>query len=240
MRTITLFLFAALVVTSVDAASYQKNDGTIVDPILDNNGNVLSYSGPNFEPSANLFEAETYAANLNHADLGFATLTYAYLYEANLTGATLIHADLQGAILIHADLTNADLSNANLHYADFTKSILTGANFAGATDPPSTSSQLALTPLDETIIGGAQLHYANFSGADISGVNFTSPPPDSLDATGWETATWTGAHFDYLNPALFPTGMIYTDHGIVVRTPEPSTLLLALFGLALLPRRRRR
>jgi len=34
--------------------------------------------------------------------------------------------------------------------------------------------------------------------------------------------------------------MIYTDHGIVVRTPEPAAMLLALLGLALLPRRRRR
>ena len=249
MGRITLFLFAALAVTSVNAASYQKKDGTIVDPILDNYGNVLSYSGPNFEPSADLFEAETDNANLDHADLGFATLTYAYLYGANLTGATLIHADLQGAILTHADLYHADLTNANLHYAnltstnctraDFTGAILTFANFTGATDAPSTSSQLALTPLEETIIVGAQLYEANFSGADLSGVIFDHEN-DALDAVGWETATWTGAYFDYLNPALFPTGMIYTDHGIVVRTPEPAALLLALLGLALLPRRRRK
>ena len=45
VRTITLFLFAVLAVTSVDAASYWKNDGTTVDPILDIHGNVLAYVG---------------------------------------------------------------------------------------------------------------------------------------------------------------------------------------------------
>ena len=54
MRRITLFLFAALAVTSVDAASYEQINGTIVDPILDTDGNVLSYSGNNLEPHANL------------------------------------------------------------------------------------------------------------------------------------------------------------------------------------------
>ena len=285
MRRVILFLFAALAVTSVDAASYVQTDGTIVDPILDIYGNVLAYSGSNLESIAQLQHASLSHANLTDADLGFATLTgadldFASLYRANLgsanltsanltsanlSSATLPHASLShanltdadlyyanltsatltSANLTHADLLGANLTNANLHYADctgadFTGAILTFANFTGATDPPSTSSQLALTPLDEMIIGGAQLHYANFSRADISGVNFTSPPPDPLDATGWETATWTDASFHYLNQPLFPTGMIYTDHGIVVRTPEPASLLLALFGLALLPRKRRR
>ena len=144
-----------------------------------------------------------------------------------------------GAVLIDADLNNATLNNATLTGAIFTNANLTGANFTGAIGAPSTSSQLALTPLDETIIGGAQLHEANFSGADLSGAIFDHEN-DAYDAVGWELAIWTGAHFHYLNQPLFPTGMIHTDHGIVVRTPEPSTLLLALLGLTLVPRRRRR
>ncbi len=52
MRRITLFLFAALAVGSIDAASYQKTDGTIVNPILDVHGNVLLYSGRNLEPKS--------------------------------------------------------------------------------------------------------------------------------------------------------------------------------------------
>ena len=254
MRRIILFLFAALVVTAIDAASYQQIDGTIVNPILDTGGNVLAYSGNNLEASALLYNANLTSANLTSADLigaylNDAILTHAKLNDANLTNAILTSADLSYATLSNAflnnaslgtaDLYNADLSYANLTSADFTNAILTGANFTGATDALSTSSQLALTPLEETIIVGAQLYEANFSGAELSGVIFDHEN-DALDAVGWETATWTGASFHYLNPTLFPTGMIYTDHGIVVRTPEPSTLLLALLGLALLPRRRRR
>ena len=34
--------------------SYVKNDGTVVDPILDTSGNVLDYDGPNLKPNAKL------------------------------------------------------------------------------------------------------------------------------------------------------------------------------------------
>jgi len=84
VRTITLFLCAALAVTSVDAASYEQNDGTIVNPILDNHGNVLSYSGDHLEPSA----------NLNYANLNYANLTSANLTNVDLTIATPLQASL--------------------------------------------------------------------------------------------------------------------------------------------------
>ena len=139
MRTITLFLFAALVVTSVDAASYQKTNGTIVNPILDNYGNVLAYSGNNLEPSA--------------------------------------------------QLTFTNLSGANL----------TGANLSG----------LILT-----------------------------------DTKYYTDATWTDAFYYTDNEPTWRSGMTpswRTSEGILaLSVPEPATLLLALFGLALLPRRRRR
>ena len=80
MRTITLFLFAALAVTSIDAASYKQTDGTIVDPILDVHGNVLSYSGNNLRPWANLEPL----ANLSYANLTYANLNYANLNYVNL------------------------------------------------------------------------------------------------------------------------------------------------------------
>ena len=67
MRTITLFLFAALAVTSVDAASYQKNDGTIVDPIRDRFNNPHPYSGVNLEPHAYLPGADLSGAKLTSA-----------------------------------------------------------------------------------------------------------------------------------------------------------------------------
>ena len=235
MHRITLTIILLFAATTVDAAWYHTKYDTIVDPIQSVTGGDLSYHGINLEPVN---------ASLSNANLSGAFLHDAALVDADLTGADLSAADLSGAWLHGANLSHADLSNANLSHAsltgaDFSHANLSSANFTGALDPPSTSSQLTLTPLEETIIGGAQLDEAIFAGADLSGAVFDHEN-DAYDATGWETATWTGASFHYLKPALFPTGMIHTDHGIVVRTPEPSTLLLALIGLALVPRRRRR
>ena len=58
MRTITLFLFAALAVTSIDAASYEQIGGTIIDPIQLVTGGDLSYYGNNLEPYASLDRRE--------------------------------------------------------------------------------------------------------------------------------------------------------------------------------------
>ena len=60
--------FLAMVLTGLltgsvaEAASYQKTDGTIIDPILDRSGITHSRSGPNLEPGADLTSADlTYA-----------------------------------------------------------------------------------------------------------------------------------------------------------------------------------
>ena len=55
--------FLAMVLTGLltgsvaEVASYQKTDGTIVDPILDRQENTHSHSGPNLEPGADLSHA---------------------------------------------------------------------------------------------------------------------------------------------------------------------------------------
>ena len=54
MRLFTLFLLATLVATSASAASYQKTDGHIVDPIQSVGGRDLPYAGNNLEPYADL------------------------------------------------------------------------------------------------------------------------------------------------------------------------------------------
>jgi hypothetical protein len=117
MRLVTLFLIAAFAASTVDAASYQKTDGTIVDPILKLTGGPHSYSGANLEPDAELSDAY-----LPDADLSYANLSY-----ANLTDADLSHA-----ILRYADLDYADLTGANLRYADLTGADLGGANLSGS------------------------------------------------------------------------------------------------------------
>ena len=69
----SLFLamvLAGLLTGSVaEAASYQRTDGTIIDPILDRSGITHFHSGPNLEPGADLSGADLTCADLYGADL---------------------------------------------------------------------------------------------------------------------------------------------------------------------------
>ena len=94
-----VFLVTCSTSARTEAASYQKTDGTIVDPIRYNSSPVVAlgnhhYSGNNLEPGAELTNA---------------SLDNAYLWRADLRGANLTDASLRSA-----DLTNANLSFANL------------------------------------------------------------------------------------------------------------------------------
>ena len=73
-----------LVGSMAQAASYEKTDGTIVDPILDTSGSTHPYSGNNLKAGA---------------ILDFANLAGANLTGANLTGAGLDAAAVPGACL---------------------------------------------------------------------------------------------------------------------------------------------
>ena len=132
-RFTLLVVFVTLLGGSiVQAASYEKTDGTIV-PILDIYGSPHSYNGNNLEPSADLLFAELpnadlHGANLSGADLTFAELIDADLFGADLFGADLFGANLSGAILYEANLYNANLSDAELAFAN-----LDGATFSTGT-----------------------------------------------------------------------------------------------------------
>ena len=59
MRLVRLFLACMVLLvlgwsSGAVAASYLRLDGVVVDPILDINGSVHSYSGINLEPGAHL------------------------------------------------------------------------------------------------------------------------------------------------------------------------------------------
>ena len=241
MRRITLFLFAALVVTSVDAASYQKTDGTIVDPILDISGNPLPYAGSGLEPNVNLDDVDLAGAFLSQANLVecsgvYVDLTGAYLTSANLSVATLTNADLSHANLTSADLPHASLYRANLTGTDLIDADLTGADLTGA------------------YLTGADLAHANLTDADLYGTLLTRADLSGAIFTNtqyYTDATWTDAFYYVGDEPTWASGMDAawrTSVGIVERSslgegspvPEPSTLLLALLGLALVPRRRRR
>lgn len=86
------------------AASYQKLDGTIVDPIQnrDFRETVHPYSGPNLAPGAILAGANLVFSNLSRANLVGADLAGANLAGSNLAGADLSGANLTGTSLFQA------------------------------------------------------------------------------------------------------------------------------------------
>ena len=59
MGKTTLFLLATLVATSASAASYQKTDGSTVNPILVYMHEIVhSYNGPNLGPGKRLVDGD--------------------------------------------------------------------------------------------------------------------------------------------------------------------------------------
>ena len=203
-----ILLLSATADTIVDAAWYQKTDGTIVDPIQSVEGGDLSYSGNNLQPDADLINADLINADLRHA----------WLIDADLTGALMDNAKLTDANLDSANLTDSRLIGVGLAGADLTGADLTAAFLAGAS------------------LAGASLAGVDLSGSYLSGVLF------------YDTATWTGAFYYTNNEPTWDSDMDAAwraSEGILalaptISVPEPSTILLALIGLALLPRRRRR
>ena len=151
MRLVTLFLIAAFAASTVDAASYQKTDGTIVDPIMNwYSDSPHSYSGANLEPEADLTDADLTNAPLTEANLTSAILTgvrsggitgnpSALPTNWQLTGGYLIGpgaylstATLTGAILTGADLTDANLAGLS-HEAEDLESLQTAATIVETT-----------------------------------------------------------------------------------------------------------
>jgi hypothetical protein len=108
------------------AASYQKIDGTIVDPIpcWDDTAAFHGwwgtcdgshpYSGSDLVPGANLMGARLVGANLSRADL---------------RSANLDDAILQGANLADSDLSDADLTNARMFGALYTAGTIFPSGF---------------------------------------------------------------------------------------------------------------
>ncbi|MEZ4282307.1 MAG: thrombospondin type 3 repeat-containing protein [Myxococcota bacterium] len=133
-----LFALSGLVLASeVWAASYQRIDGTVVDPILDRFGNIHPYSGPNLLPGV---------------DAGWAALDQADLADANLSGS-----DLYKASFFQADLTNADLSGADLFGAYLGSAILTGAVLTNAYYGFSTTFPDGFDPVAAGMISGPRV-----------------------------------------------------------------------------------
>ena len=135
-----LILFTA---SYTHAASYQKVDGTIVDPILDKyDGNPHPYGGRDLEPYANLYHADLSGAYLSNATLPGANMSDTILHGANLNNANLAGADLTNAFYLGA-------SNGSPYYdaeTDFTDAWYDGTGGSILFDPVAAGWTLVPEP----------------------------------------------------------------------------------------------
>ncbi len=216
MRLVTLFLLAAFAASTVDAASYQKRDGTIVDPILSYPGYCCGgphhYNEANLEPGADLSGAYLTGASLYQADLRFA----------NLTGAALAYANLYGASLSDANLSDANLTGSNFYSAKWW-------NYASWSDAYYYTDNVPDYPPN------MRVREEGIVGINPASGDFNSDGVfDAADYTVWQDnggdqidrRTWKD-HFGQSSAS--GSG---ADH-----VPEPTTLLLALLALVAAPLR---
>jgi uncharacterized protein YjbI with pentapeptide repeats len=140
MHKLVLILISALSLASSSAfaASYQRTDGTIVDPIQSHLLHASHpYAGPNLRPGVSIPNSNLSGASLEHASLSGAEISNANLNEVDLDYADLSSSDLRNSTMRYSGISIANLSGANLSGADLSFSYLrygdlTGADFSGA------------------------------------------------------------------------------------------------------------
>ena len=175
---LAMVLTALLTGSVAEAASYERWDGTIVDPILDNFSNPHAYSGPNLKLGAYL----PYAT-LSYAYLPYATLSNADLNRANLAWTNLRDADLSYTNLSYTNLSYTNLSYTNLSYTNlsYTNLSYTNLSYTNLTDSTLTGANLSYADLSYADLSYADLSYADLSYADLYSADLYSADLYSAD-----------------------------------------------------------
>ncbi|MDC1295277.1 pentapeptide repeat-containing protein [Myxococcota bacterium] len=231
-----LFAFTVMSGGVAGAASYQRTDGTIVDPILDLDGNVSSYTGPNLGPGQ----------TIDSVDLSLLDLT-----EVDLSGSTFTNATFGDVILSRANFSQSQgitqfYGGVDATFAQFDFADLQGLIFAG--------------------LGGAINNFsgASFRGANLNGMLFVYLPGFSLAETAVDLSgadfsdailTNVGFYAQYIGSPLYNantdfTGATISDGNGVAQpfdpvaagwtlVPEPSSSLLISLGLIGMSARKR-
>ena len=201
------------------AASYTKNDGSVVNPILDTNAAVHPYIGSNLDENVSVTNADLSTADLEDADLAFAILT-----GVDLSNADLGSADLRFALLGNGDLSGADLASANLNSADLTGVSLAGADLSdadlGSAVLTGVSGQLGSTT-NLSLPVAYKLHNSHIigPGVDLGGADLTGIDVDGMDLShvNLTGATLSGVEGQLTNATnlTLPNGYIIVNNTIV-------------------------
>ena len=236
MHRFTLFVVAVTLLTSsmTQAASYQKTDGTVVDPVMDMFGSPHSYSGINLESHANLSNT-----NLTSADLRGAHLSNADMNRANLDRANLASADLHGTYMKHARLSGADLTEVNLTEASMHEVYLTEADLhnANLSNANMTGVNLIWADLSDANLRGAHLYRAYLANADLYGADlhdaFLDTVTFSPGTTLYDGQTVAQHGFDAasLQTYLEASPVSVRSAKNLTLVPEPASVFLLLTGL---------
>ena len=242
---------------SLDAASYQKTDGTIVNPLQSRLpvGGDHPFGGNDLRPSADLRGADLGMAALGQADLAGADMSGAILTDSDLMEADLSGAVLLGAAMDWINMEGVVARDANFSGALFDNSYGAHGDFSGAdfTGSDMTTFDLRNADLIGAVLINAIADSVEFNNADLRDACFTCADItfSNFNGANVEGADFVNAYYynEFVPIGLFnPEGkgvlnVTWPDVPEVCRSaavPEPGSLLLALLGLALLPHRRRR
>ena len=225
--TLLVFVFSVMSGGVAGAASYQRTDGTIVDPILDLDGNVANYTGPNLAPGQTI-DSDYSSLDLTEVDLTgaiFSNSTNAIFGDVILSRASFSQSQGSLTFFDGVDATFARFDFADLQLNFFGIGAInnfSGASFRGA-NLNGTTFQYFNSTTEEPAV---DLSGADFSDAILTNVSFSGPLINmyigsplynaNTDFTG--TTTNGGQPFD-------PVAAGWT------LVPEPSSSLLISLGL---------